>query len=134
MFPIVLSCLFFITMITLTVIAPEVHKAMLPHVRVQKLTKEPFPYKYTFINGIARTSMHQRLAINEKYFNEQVFLLFESEKNGTQRYFVHEASIKLGAYNNGYYELISGLIASDRIVTDTDKKLFDGSEVFIDKE
>lgn len=117
-------------MTILTVFTPAVHEKMIPHVRVEKLTRETFPFDY--VNGETRSSMQQKIALNEKYANKQIFLLYEAEKNGTQRYFVREVSIELGDFYNGYYEVKSGLITSDRIVIETNKELFDGAEVFIE--
>ena len=62
-----------------------------------------------------------------------VYVVYSAEKNGTKRDFVRLDPVQTGEERDGYVEIISGIMFSDRIVTERSGELYDGAEVRVDR-
>lgn len=125
----VVTVCFFLGMLVLTVKARDIHEAGLPHVSAQYLTKQYFANEAVDENGGLQISSESALAIPKDMFGKPVYVLYRAEKNGEERSFVRLADIEVGRENNGYYEVVEGLMFNDRIVIDERNELNDGMEV-----
>ncbi len=120
-------------MLFLTVSARAIHNANLPQVTTEKLPSVPFPFEYTDESGNVITGTNSALAIRTQLLASDVFILYQREKNGDMRYYVRLAEIETGAEHNGFTEVLSGIGYGDKVVMNTDRELYDGCEVFVDK-
>lgn len=129
----ILTVIFFSAMLILTFFAEDIHNASLPKVEVSRPEEKPFPYKYTDENGNVQTGSSQKTAIPKLLSEQGVYVVYSAEKNGTVRSFVRLVTVITGEERDGYVEVISGIVFSDRIVTECSGNLFDGCEVFVGK-
>lgn len=60
-----------------------------------------------------------------------VYLVIEAEKNGETRNFVEKADVAVGEQVEDGYLVLDGIGEWDFVVTETDKELKDGMEVFL---
>lgn len=60
-----------------------------------------------------------------------LILTIEGEKNGETRNFVKKADLVIGEQTEGGYLILDGMSEWDFVVTETDKELQDGMEVFL---
>ena len=127
----ILTALFFAGMLFLTLFAEQMHNASLPKVTVSHPEQKPFPYEYTDENGEQQTGYVQKLAVPEAMSESGVYILYYAEKNGTKRSFVRKAPVQMGEERDGYVEIVSGLMFSDRIVIESTETLYDGCEVTV---
>ena len=127
----ILTVLFFAGMLFLTLFAEQMHNASLPKVTVSHPEQKPFHYEYTDENGKPQTGYAQKLAVPETMPKNGVYILYYAEKNGTKRSFVRKAPVQTGEEQDGYVEIVSGLMFSDRIVVESTETLYDGCEVTV---
>ena len=127
----IFTVLFFAGMLFLTLFAEQMHNASLPKVTVSHPEQKPFPYEYTDENGEQQTGSIQKIAVPEAMPENGVYILYYAEKNGTKRSFVRKAPVQTGEEQDGYVEIVSGLMFSDRIVIESAKALYDGCEVTV---
>lgn len=116
-------------MLFLTLFAEQMHNASLPKVTASRPEYRSFPYEYTNEKGEIQTGSIQKIAVPKTMLESRVFVVYSAEKNGTKRSFVRLAPVQTGEERDGYVEIVSGLLFSDRIVTERDKELYDGCEV-----
>lgn len=129
----ILTVIFFSAMLILTVFAEDIHNSSLPRVTVSRPEQRYFPYEYTDENGNAQTGSVQKTSIPKALSEQGVYVIYSAEKNGTVRSFVRLVTVVTGEEKDGYVEVISGIVFSDRIVTECSGNLFDGCEVFVGK-
>lgn len=129
----ILTVIFFSAMLFLTIFAEDIHNASLPKVAVSRPEQKSFPYKYTDENGNIQTGSAQKTTIPKLLSEQEVYVVYSAEKNGTVRSFVRLVTVETGEEKDGYAEVISGIGFSDRIVTESSGNLFDGCEVFVGK-
>lgn len=127
----IFTIFFFAGMLFLTFFAEQMHNASLPNVTASRPEQKPFPYEYTDENGEPQTGSTQKIAVPKSMLESGVFVVYSAEKNGTKRNFVRLAPVQTGEERDGYVEVISGLLFSDRIAAESDKELYDGCEVNI---
>lgn len=129
----IITLLFFTAMLFLTLFAEEIHESSLPKVTAAPPERIFFPYEFTDENGEPRTGSIKKIAVSRSMIEDGVYVIYSAEKNGTKRSFVKLASIQTGEERDGYIEVVSGIIFSDRIVTESDEELYDGAEVRVDR-
>ncbi len=129
----IFTILFFSGMLFLTFFAEQMHNASLPKVTATRPEQRLFSYEYTDENGEMRTGSAQKIAVPKPMLESGVFVVYSAEKNGTKRNFVRLAPVQTGEERDGYVEITSGILFSDRIVTESSGALYDGAEVRVDR-
>ncbi len=127
----VVVVLFFAGMLFLTMFAEQIHIASLTEVTAGTPEQKKFSFEYTDENGRTQIGWSQKIVIPEAMIEEGVFVVYHAEKNGTRRTFVRLAAVETGEKRDGYVEIVSGITLSDRIVTESSAKLYDGAEVAV---
>lgn len=130
---IILTAAFFAVMIFLTLFAQIIHNSLLPRVTASKADSKMFTYSYIAEDGAETSLTVEKTAVSEEMLQSGVYVVYSAEKNGTKRNYVRLAEIETGVYSDGYYEVISGLLSSDKIVTAHTGEIFDGCEVITEK-
>ncbi|MDE7193091.1 MAG: hypothetical protein K2O14_03885 [Oscillospiraceae bacterium] len=130
---IIVTILFFAGMLFLTFFAEQLHNAALPKVTASRPEQRLFPYEYVDENGEPQTGSVRKIAVSEEMLEDGVFVIYSAEKNGTKRDFVRLACVQTGGEHDGYIEVVSGIVFSDRIVTESSRELCDGAEVRVDR-
>lgn len=125
----IFTIFFFAGMLFLTVFAEQMHNASLPKVTASRPEQRMFPYEYTSEDGTVSMGSIQKIAVPKTMLESGVYVLYSAEKNGTKRSFVRLAPVQIGAERDGYVEVISGIMFSDRIVIDSTGELCDKCEV-----
>lgn len=133
-FTIIFTVVFFAGMTFLTFSARAIHNASLPKVVGKKLSYEDFPFEYTDENGTVYTGMRKSAAIETRCLEDNVYVLYEYEKNGETRDFVRIITLETGAENGDFTEVLSGLTSRQRYVSEYEGEIYDGCEVFVRKE
>lgn len=127
----IFTIFFFSGMLFLTLFAEKIHENSLPKVTASRPEHRSFTYEYTLEGGTVSMGSIQKIAVPEVMLESGVFVVYSAEKNGTKRDFVRLAPVQTGEERDGYVEVVSGLLFSDRIVAESDKELYDGCEVNI---
>ena len=120
-------------MLFLTFFAEKIHESSLPNVTAARLEQRLFPYEYVDENGEPQTGSAQKIAVPKEMLEDGVYVVYSAEKNGTKRDFVRLALLQTGEERGGYVEIVTGILFSDRIVTDSSGELYDGAEVRVDR-
>ena len=120
-------------MLFLTLFAEKIHESSLPNVTAARPEQKLFPYEYTDENGEPQTGSIQKIAVSKSMLEDGVYVVYSAEKNGTKRDFVRLVPVQTGDERDGYVEVVSGIMFSDRIVTDSSGELYDGAEVRVDR-
>lgn len=128
----IFTIFFFAGMLFLTLFSDQIHNAMLPKVIVSRPKQMAFPYEYIDENGETQTASTQKIALPKTILEGGVYVLYSAEKNGTKRNFVKPADLQTGEEREGYVEIVSGIMFSDRVVIDSSEKLWDGCEVTVE--
>ena len=128
----IITGIFLAAMLFLTLFAEPIHESMLPHVVAARPERKPFPYEFIDKNGERREGTIEKLVVPKSMLDGGVYVIYSAEKNGTERDYVRLAKIQTGEQNDGFVEVISGLLFSDRIVTENSGKLYDGAEIRVD--
>jgi len=129
----IFTVLFFAGMLFLTFFAGKIHESSLTKVTSSRPEQKLFPYEYTDENGEPQTGSVQKIAIPKSMLESGVYILYSAEKNGTKRSFVRLAPVQTGEERDGYVEIVSGIMFSDRIVTDSTGELYNGAEVSVER-
>lgn len=132
-FTIIITVIFFAGMTVLTFSARAIHNASLPKVVCKKLSYESFPFEYTDENGVIYTGMRASAAIETRCLEDNIYVLYEYEKNGETRYFVRLTTIEAGEEYGDFTKVLSGLASGQKYVSECDGELYDGCEVFVVK-
>lgn len=127
----IFTIFFFAGMLFLTFFSEQMHIAALPKVTASRPEQKMFPYEYIDENGEPQTGSIQKIAVPKTMLESGVFVVYSAEKNGTKRSFVRLAPVQTGEERDGYVEIVSGIMFSDRIAAESDKELYDGCEVNI---
>lgn len=129
----IFTIFFFLGMLFLTLFAEKIHENSLPKVTASRPEQKLFPYEYTDENNEQKTGSIQKVAVPKSMLESGVFVVYSAERNGTKRNFVRLAPVQTGEERDGYVEIVSGILFSDRIVTESSGKLYDGAEVRVDR-
>ena len=132
--PIVLTVIFFATMIFLSLSARAIHNRMIPNVTVSRLTKEDFEYVNLLDDGVtSMTNTEQLTAISkELYDSGEIYVIASVEKNGDMRTIAQAFRIEIGLDNGEYYEVKNEFLDRKlRFIVDSSEDLHDGVEVYI---
>lgn len=129
----IVTVLFFAAMLFLTLFAEKIHENSLPKVIASRPEQRLFPYEYTDENGDSQTGSIEKIAVPDSMLESGVFVIYSAEKNGTKRNFVRLAPVQAGEERDGYVEVVSGIMFSDRIVMESSEELFDGAEVAVER-
>lgn len=130
----IFTIFFFSGMLFLTFFAEQIHENSLPMVTAARPEQRPFPYEYADENGEPQTGSIQKIAVPKTMLESSVYILYSAEKNGTKRDFVRLATVQTGEERDGYVEIVSGIMFSDRIVTESARMLYDGAEVRVNRD
>lgn len=130
----IFTIFFFSGLLFLTFFAEQIHENSLPVVTAARPEQRPFPYEYTDENGEPRTGSIQKIAVPKTMLENGVYVLYSAEKNGTKRDFVRLAPVQTGEERDGYVEIASGIMFSDRLVTESTGELYDGAEVRVNRD
>ena len=128
----IITGIFLAAMLFLTLFAEPIHESMLPHVVAARPERKPFPSKFIDKNGERREGTIEKLAVPKSMLDGGVYVIYSAEKNGTERSFVRLALLETGEEWNGYVEIVSGVMYSDSIVTESSKELYDGAEIIME--
>ena len=120
-------------MLFLTLFAEKIHESSLPNVTAARPEQKLFPHEYTDENGEPQTGSIQKIAVSKSMLEDGVYVVYSAEKNGTKRDFLRLVTVQTGEERDGYVEVVSGIMFSDRIVTDSSGELYDGAEVRVDR-
>lgn len=126
---IAVTALFFISMLFLSVFAEKIHDANLPKVTVSRPETHMFEETFTDENGESHTVYTEKPVVSAQQLENGVYVIYSAEKNGTKRSFVRLAQIKTGMESDGCFEIVSGISGSEKIVTESTGRLYDGCEV-----
>lgn len=127
----IITVLFFAAMLFLTCFAQQIHNASLPHVTFIRPEQKLFPYEYADANGEIASSWSSRTVIPESLLDQEIYVIYSAEKNGTVRNYASLAPVVAGDVADGFVEIVSGINFSDKIVADSTGELFDGCEVIV---
>lgn len=130
----IVTIFFFAGMLFLTFFAEQIHNASLPRVTASRSEQRSFPYEYTSEDGTVSTGSIRKIAVPKTMLESGVYVLYTMEKNGTKRSFVRLAPVQVGEERDGYVEVVSGIIFSDQIVTESSAALCDGAEVSVNRD
>lgn len=111
----IVAVLFFGSMLFLTVEARTIHNRMIPNIKMKRLEQRA----------------GELLLPKELYDSGDVYIVTEEEKNGETRNFVKKADVTVGEQAEGGYLVLDGIDEWDFVVTETDKELQDGMEVYL---
>ncbi len=125
----IITAVFLLVMIFLTIFAESIHLAALPKVTAARPKTFMFEMSVTGADGNPMTVYSERTALTKEQLEEGVYILYKADKNGTERTFVRSATLQTGAEQDGYIEIVSGLMSTDRMVISADSELYDGCEV-----
>lgn len=124
------TVLFFSAMLLLTFLAQPIHNAALPRVTASKVETRAFDDRYIDAEGNTVNMESYKTAVPITLAEQRIYTVYTAEKNGTQRQFVRLVDIRTGRITeDGYVEVMSGLMFNDRIVTEHTGELYDGAEV-----
>ena len=120
------TLVFIAAMITLTFTARSYRESRLPHVTVQRLTRESFSIQLD--KGGTMTS--KRLAIPIDMLGRDIFIITEKTVNGEKRSFAQKVDLELGLDIEGFFEVTGGLAGNEYIIMDSDRTFNNGDEVY----
>lgn len=121
-------------MLFLTLFAEKIHKNSLPKVTASRPEQKMFPYEYADENDGPKTGSIQKIAVPEAMLENGVYVVYSAKKNGTARNFVRLVPVQTDEIRDGYVEIVSGIMFSDRIVTESSGKIYDGAEVSVERD
>lgn len=125
----IITLLFFASMLFLTIFAEAIHISLLPKVTAARPENKSFPFEYTAEDGTTSTGRISKPALPKTVVENGVYVLYSYDINGTKRDCVRFTVVETGAESEGYFEIVSGLNVFDKVVLDSDGELFDGCEV-----
>lgn len=124
------TVLFFSAMLLLTFLAQPIHNAALPRVTASRVETRAFDDSFTDADGNTVAIESYKATVPIALLEQGVYTVYTAEKNGTERQFVRLVSVQTGRItDDGYAEVVSGLMFNDRIVTEHTGELIDGAEV-----
>ncbi len=125
------TVLFFSIMLFLSLFAEKIHNASLPKVTVSRPETYIFEETYTDENGETYTFYTEKSALSKEQLENDIYVMYSDEKNGTKRHFVRLTQVVTGIEKDGYFEIISGINYGEKIVISSTAELYDGAEVTI---
>lgn len=128
---IIITAMFFLSMLFLSLFAEKIHSAYLPKVTVSRPETYTFEETYTDENGGVYTFYAEKSSLSAKQLEEGVYVVYSAEKNGTKRSFVRCAQVVTGSEKDGHYEIVSGVNFGEKIVISAAGELYDGAEVIV---
>jgi len=133
---IIVSVLFYLSMIVLTVSARRIHIAGLPRVIVGYLEMERFAVLKTNEQGGEEEGMSFNLGIpKELYDNRKLYVIEKTMVNGEERNLAREVEdFELGQASDNFYEVLKGLSSIDQVILTGQDKIQDGDEVYVENK
>lgn len=127
------TVLFFSAMLLLTFLAQPIHNAALPRVTASRVETRAFDDSYIDAEGNTVNMESYKTAVPIDLAEQGIYVVYTAEKNGTERQFVRLVSVQTGRItDDGYAEVVSGLMFNDRIVTEHTGELYDGAEIILE--
>ena len=126
-----ITIIFFAAMLFLTLFSEKMHENSLPQVTAARPERQLFPYEFTDEDGATYVGSAEKIAVPKSMLESGVFVIYSAEKNGTKRNFVRLSPVQTGEERDGYVEIVSGIMFSDRIAAESDKELNDSCEINI---
>ena len=119
--------IFIAVMITLTFTARSYRESRLPHVTVQRLTRESF----TMVSENGGTISYRKTALPSSMLDADVFIIVERVVNGEKRNFAQMVTLELGLEIEGFIEVTGGLAGHEYVIMGSDRLFTEGDEVLI---
>jgi hypothetical protein len=128
----VITLFFFFLMLILSILARDIHNSQIPNVTVKRLTQENFTINSTLRSGEEVTTHQKRLSIPKSIIDSgEVYVITRIYINGEERDAARLVFPQIGAENEKFYVVTSGIDRRDLVIFDSNNKLKDGDEVFI---
>ena len=127
-----LVIIFFSFMLILSTFARDIHNYLIPNVSVKRLSQEEFPVTFTIEGGQEIISYKKKLAIPKEIYDKgEIYAITEKYINGEKRNAARRIFLEVGDEYEGFYEVVSGISTSDFVITDSNKPLAEGDEVYL---
>ena len=126
---IIITALFFLSMLFLSLFAEKIHNANLPKVTASRPETYTFEESYTDENGNVKTFYTEKSALSKEQLEKGVYVVYSAEKNGTKRSFVRLVQVVTGEEKDGYFEIVSGINYGEKIIISSTEELYDGCEI-----
>lgn len=130
--PMLLTIIFFIGMIFLTLTSRRIYVAFLPHVSARRLRYELFTVEEETERGHAIYDKKALGLPKAIYERGAIYKLSTIYKNGEQRYIASKINnVQVGVKNDKSYEVITGITTMDMVIVEGYEGLEDGYEVYL---
>lgn len=131
----VVTVLFLVVMLFLTVGARKIHIASLPKVTVSSLEMVRFEVEQGEESKEKSSTVEFSLGLPKELYDEQkIFVISMEVVNGEERSIAREVyNLVLGRENKDCYEVVEGITSLDQVILSEDESIQDGDEVYIEK-
>lgn len=132
-----LSLLFYGSLLFLSAFADEIHYARLPQVTAETLKKQSFSYTVTLDNGFSASQTRLVSALPKDIVDSgQVFIIRTDVKDDFIYYYAQKVSVVIDTEqkNDDYYAITGGISSRDLVILTGYETLSDGDEVALLKE
>lgn len=132
-----LSLLFYGSMLFLSAFADDIHYARLPKVTAETPKKQSFSYKITLDNGFSSSQTRLVSALPKDIVDSgQVFIIRTVEQDDFIYYYAQRVSVTIDTEhkNDDYYAISDGISSRDLVILTGYETLSDGDEVALLKE
>jgi len=128
--PAILTGIFIIGMIILTIYSKSIYNAMLPQVELGRVTKEGFPVEYS--SGDVYVESIWSIP-KEAYHNGGVYVVVQEDRYGMTRSIVSFLPIEIGRETDSHYEIINFSGRTIAMILSSSREIHEGDEVHINK-
>lgn len=128
--PAILTGIFILSMIILTICSKSIYSAMLPQVELGRVTKEGFQVEYSS----GDVYMENAWSIpKEAYHNRGVYVVVQEDRYGMTRNIVGFLPIEIGRETDTHYEIIDFSGRTIAIILSSNREIHVGDEVHVNK-
>lgn len=131
----IVTGLFFVVMLFLTVVTRKIHIASLPKVTVCSLEMVWFDEKQGEESEEENSMLQLSLGLpKELYHGQKIFVISMEVVNGEERSIAREVNhLVLGRESKDYYEVVEGISSLDQVILSEEESIQDGDEVYIEQ-
>ena len=136
-FLLLLSLLFYGSMLFLSAFADDIHYARLPLVTAETLKKQSFSYTVTLDNGSSFSQTRLVTALPKDMVDSgQVFIIRTDVQDDFVYYYAQKVSVVIDTEkrNDDYYAITGGISSRDLVILTGYETLSDGDEVALLKK
>lgn len=126
--PIILTVLFSVSMIFLTIFSKKIHYSLLPKVETIRITREEFELDKGSSSFVSEWAIPKEL-----YKNGGVYVVTFAEKYGAKRAYVTHLPVVIGRENKNYYEILDFMDYGTRLILHSSREISEGNEVYLEK-